>query len=418
MQAAWFISAGRLAVLAILGLLLGSKAFAAPATGRSAVEAEFRTWLEQSVWPDARQQGISRTTYDQALGAITLKWDLPDLQPPGTPTAPGDQKQAEFQSPGRYFGERQIVDLTTTGRELLQRWKPVLDYVEGTYGVPREILVAIWGRESHFGRVVPRHDALSVLATQAFMGRRRALYRPEFLAALTMVERDHVPEAQLLSSWAGAMGQPQFLPSKYLRYAVDGDGDGRRDIWRSVPDSLASIAHFLREHGWRPDRGWGEEVRVPSGVPCTLEGPRQGRPGSEWMGLGIVPATGRAGGSRDATRFLLMPAGRSGPAFLVTDNFYVLKQYNESDLYALFIGHVADRLGGGSAFSGPWAPTASLKRGAITAMQQTLQGQGYDVGKADGLVGFATRTAIGEWQRTSGREATCFPDAELIRAIR
>ncbi|MBM6595240.1 lytic murein transglycosylase [Microvirga sp. BT291] len=375
-------------------------------------------WLEQSVWPDARQQGISRATYDHALGSIGLKWDLPDLQPPGRAIPSGDQKQAEFQSPGRYFVERQIVDLTTTGKGLLNRWKTVLDQVESTYGVPREIVVAIWGRESHFGRVVPRHDALSVLATQAFMGRRGALYRPEFLAALTMVEKDHVPEAQLLSSWAGAMGQPQFLPSKYLRYAVDGDGDGRRDIWRSVPDSLASIAHFLREHGWRPDRGWGEEVRVPSGVPCTLEGPRQGRPGSEWTGLGIVPATGRAGAPRDATRFLLMPAGRLGPAFLVTDNFYILKQYNESDLYALFIGHVADRLGGTSSFSGTWAPTASLNRGTITVMQRTLQDQGYDVGKADGLVGFATRTAIGEWQRKSGREATCYPDADLIRAIR
>jgi membrane-bound lytic murein transglycosylase B len=235
-----------------------------------------------------------------------------------------------------------------------------------------------------------------------------------------ILEQEHLPEATLLSSWAGAMGQPQLLPSKFLRYAVDGDGDGRRDIWRSTPDSLASIANYLREHGWRSDQGWGLEVSIPAGVSCTLEGPRQGRAIQEWERLGVLRVDGAAlsGEGGNTTAFLLMPAGRLGPAFLVSENFYVLKQYNESDLYALFIGHLADRMRGGSAFSGAWASIAPLRRSEIHALQERLQAEGHDVGKVDGLVGFATRTAIGQWQTKNRRVETCFPDPTLIQAIR
>jgi lytic murein transglycosylase len=250
------------------------------------------------------------------------------------------------------------------------------------------------------------------------MGRRRALYYPELLAALVILEQDHFSGETLLSSWAGAMGQPQLLPSKFLRYAVDADGDGRRDVWNSVPDSLASIANYLREHGWKPDLPWGFEVSLPQGVSCTLEGPRQGKPMQEWLRLGAVPAGKAPDWSGGANAFLVMPAGRLGPAFLVSENFYVLKQYNESDLYALFIGHLADRMRGASTFAGRWRPVDTLRRGHIQAMQERLKGQGYDVGKVDGLVGFATRTAIGQWQAKGSRTETCFPDAVLIEAIR
>ncbi|WP_201832259.1 lytic murein transglycosylase [Microvirga zambiensis] len=387
---------------------------------RSATEAQFRDWLAQTVWPDAQKQGVSRETFERNLSAIGLAWDLPELQPPGTTAPPDDQRQAEFQRPGRYFAEAQLASLAKTGRDLLRRWTDTLDGIEKRYRVPREIVVAIWGRESHFGRVAPQHQALRVLATQAFMGRRRALYYPELLAALVILEEDHFSGETLLSSWAGAMGQPQFLPSKFLRYAVDADADGRRDVWKSVPDSLASIANYLREHGWKPDVPWGVEVSLPQAVSCTLEGPRQGRPMQEWRRLGVTPVGGGAlpDWSGNATAFLVMPAGRLGPAFLVSENFYVLKQYNESDLYALFIGHLADRMRGASAFAGQWRPVDSLRRGHIQAMQERLKGQGYDVGKVDGLVGFATRTAIGQWQAKSRRDETCFPDAALVEAIR
>jgi lytic murein transglycosylase len=386
---------------------------------RAATEVQFRDWLAQTVWPDAQKQGVSKETFERNLSVIQLNWDLPELQPPGRATPPDDQRQAEFQSPSRYFPEAQLGSLSKGGRELLQRWDSTLDDIERRYGVPREIVVAIWGRESHFGRVKARHPALQVLATQAFMGRRRALYYPELLAALVILEEEHFSGETLLSSWAGAMGQPQFLPSKFLRYAVDADADGKRDVWNSAPDSLASIANYLREHGWKKELPWGFEVSLPPVVSCTLEGPRQGKTMQEWLELGLKPAGGALPEwSGNASAFLVMPAGRLGPAFLVSENFYVLKQYNESDLYALFIGHLADRMRGASAFVGRWQPFDALRRGHIQAMQERLKSQGYDVGKVDGLVGFATRTAIGQWQSKRQRDETCFPDAALVDAIR
>ena len=383
------------------------------------IEGQFREWLAITVWPDAHQQGVSRVTFDRAFATVTPDWNLPELQPPGSPAVVDEQRQAEFQSPGRYFSEGQLTSLGTAGRSLLKQWANALTTIEQRFGVPREILVSIWGRESHFGQIRPKRHALRVLATQAFMGRRRTLYYPELLAALLILEQDQVQET-LLSSWAGAMGQPQLLPSKFLRYAFDADGDGRRDIWYSVPDSLASIANYLREHGWKPELGWGIEVHVPASVSCTLEGPRQGRPLQKWAQLGLTRADHAVLPDEDsnATAFLLMPAGRLGPAFLVSENFYVLKQYNESDLYALFIGHLADRLRGGSSFQAAWVPTDPLKRGDIWAMQERLQSQGHDIGKVDGLIGVATRTAIGQWQTRNQRVETCFPDAGLIPMIR
>src|SRR5215213_3440372 len=238
----------------------------APETRAKAVEVQFHDWLAQTVWPDAQKQDVSRETFARAFANVTLDWELPDLQPPGQETPSDDQLQVEFQTPGRYFLEGQLVSLAKAGRTLLKQWVGTLDAIEARYGVPREIIVAIWGRESHFGRVAPRHQALRVLATQAFMGRRRTLYYPELLAALVILEKDHLPGETLLSSWAGAMGQPQLLPSKFLRFAVDADGDGWRDIWRSAPDSLASIANYLREHGWDPGQRWGMEVKVPANV--------------------------------------------------------------------------------------------------------------------------------------------------------
>jgi lytic murein transglycosylase len=413
------MAGSRLCAALLLALVLLAPA-AAIAQGTGAVEAQFREWLEATVWPDAAKAGVSRATFARALDGVTPDRSLPDLQAPGSTTPPQVQHQAEFQAPGRYFVETQLAGLAAEGRTLLKRWEPLLDRIEAHYGVPREIAVAVWGRESGFGRVSAHRPAIRVLATQGFMGRRRDLYYPELLAALQILERGLAPDGGLVSSWAGAMGQPQFLPSKVLKYAADGDGDGRRNIWRSAPDVLASIANYLAEHGWQRGRPWGAEVRVPDAVSCTLEGPRQGKPVREWLRLGVTRADGRAldAGPAEATAFLLMPAGRLGPAFLVSDNFYVLKAYNESDLYALFIGHVADRMRGAGPFAAGWQTTDAMTRGGILALQMRLQADGHDVGRADGLIGFATRTAIGLWQARRGRADTCFPDAALIRELR
>ena len=213
------------------------------------------------------------------------------------------------------------------------------------------------------------------------------------------------------SSWAGALGQPQLLPSQFLEYAVDFDGDGRRDIWHSVPDSLASIANDLARQGWKAGREWGFEVDVPEAVSCAVEGPEQGKPVAAWAKLGIRRVDGKPfpPGEANQTAYLVMPAGRLGPAYLVSPNFYVLKSYNNSDLYALFIGHLADRFAADKPFVGQWTKVGGFSRRDVKAMQDRLVAAGYDVGNADGLIGFKTRIAVGLWQARKGLPATLLP---------
>lgn len=392
---------------------------ASAAVDRNAIERQFQSWLVSNVWPEARAAGITRATFDRALGGVALDWDLPELQPPGEPVIPPKVEwQAEFGSPGAYFKESRLAALATAGRDLVTKWQKTLLAIEKRYGVPAPIIVALWGRESDFGRWGAPKSALRVIATQAFMGMRKEMFRPELIAALKIVQRGDVAPEKMRSTWAGALGQPQFTPSVFLKLAVDFDGDGRDDIWDSVPDSLASIANFLKAAGWNPERGWGVEVNVPASVACTLEGPEQGKPMAEWARLGVVQANGaplpvRAG----RTGYLLMPAGRFGPAFIVTENFYVLKQYNYSDLYALFVGHVADRIRDNRRFATAWQGVGGFSRGDVKRMQDELVAEGYDVGKADGLVGYKTRIAVGLWQQRKGQPQTCFPDARLIRSI-
>jgi lytic murein transglycosylase len=404
----------------VLAVALAALATPALAQSKAAAETAFRDWLQATVWPLARQKGVSEATFTAAFSGVTLDWKLPDLVPPGTtPKPPQVQWQAEFQSPGRYLSEDKIAPLVKGGRALVREWGKTLAAIEQRYGVPKEIVVAIWGRESAYGRAAIPKNAIQTLATKGFMATRREMFLPELVAALEILEGDHIPLAEMKSSVAGALGQPQFLPSKYLAYAVDFDGDGRRDIWRSVPDTLASIANYLKQHGWRTGEPWGVEAVVPDAVTCALEGPEQGHPLSSWTKAGVTRHDGTAPpGKAGETRFLMMPAGRLGPAFLVSQNFYVLKTYNESDLYALFVGHLADRLAADGRIRGAWGTKAGFSRGDVRAMQQRLVALGYDVGGADGLVGFKTRTAIGAWQAKNGLAATCFPDAGLIKTIR
>lgn len=405
--------------LALL-LLLPFAAFAAQP--RAETEAAFQQWLATTVRADAAAKGVSQTTMDRAFAGLKLDWTLPELAPPGQPrTREEPQRQAEFRGPAPYFEEGKMRALVQGGRTRFTTWSRTLAEVETRYGVPPSIIVAIWGRESGYGAARLRYSAVQALATEAFMGTRKDHFYPQFIDALVILEGDHVPLSEFKSSWAGALGQPQFLPSVYLSTAVDFDRTGRRDIWKSVPDVLGSIANYLKQNGWQAGTGWGFEVQVPATVSCTLEGPDQGKPLSDWIEIGIrnpdgTPIRAR---SQKQVMHLLMPAGRFGPAFLVTDNFYVLKTYNESDLYALFIGHLADRIRGNAApFSGRWADVGGFDRGDVRAMQQRLEARGVDVGSADGLVGYKTRIAVGMWQEQNGRAATCFPDTALLRAIR
>lgn len=388
----------------------------------ASVPAQFRAWLESDLWPEARSQGVSRATFDAAFQGVTPNLKLPDLVMPGQKPAPAKkQHQAEFGSPGNYFAEKTVRGVSSGGRARAARHARTLRTIEQRTGVPAGIVLAIWGRESGFGTAKIPHDAFEVLGTKAFLATRKDMFRKEVLAALQIVEKGLARRADMKTSWAGAMGQPQFMPTSYLAHATDFDGDGRRDIWNSVPDTLASIANYLQQFGWVAGRDWGFEVTVPDSVSCALEGPDRGRRISDWASLGIERVGGRPFPPHEARAegYLLMPAGRSGPAFIVTPNFYVLKKYNESDLYALFIGHGADRISGGDrTFVAPWGKVDGLMRSDIAAMQARLETSGYDVGGADGLPGFKTRRSIGAWQEKAAMSPTCFPNREVIEAIR
>ena len=405
--------------LAMVVLLCALSLPASAAVDRPSVEHQFQAWLPADLWPEARAVGVTRVVFDRAFAGVTLDWTMPELHPPGAPTTlPPNTAQAEFRDPGAYFNKAGLTRLAKAGAQRLAQWKQTLAAISAKYGVPAPILVAIWAKESDFGAESLPKLAIPALATEAFIGLRKDYFRGELIAALEILQRGGVMPDEMRASWAGAMGQSQIMPSEYLASAVDFDGDGRIDIWHSVPDSLATTARLIADKGWQADRGWGVEARVPQSVACTLDGPDQGKPVGAWAKLGVTRADGRPLPASSGRDYLVMPAGRFGPAFIVTDNFYTLKTYNNSDLYALYVGHLADRLADNRPFIGKWSAPTGFTRGEVKVMQDALVAKGYDVGKPDGLVGYKTRIAIGLWQTKQGQPATCWPDKELVKSIR
>ena len=269
--------------------------------------------------------------------------------------------------------------------------------------------------------------------TQSVPSRRRASwagrpdeFRKQLIVALKILDEGHATRAELKSSWAGAMGYTQFMPTDFENYAIDFDGDGKRDIWGSIADALASTGNSLKTQGWDGAKVWGYEVSLPAGFDCTLQGPDKARPIGEWMKLGVARVqTGASGvsafpqGALADSAFIVLPAGMKGPAFLATDNFSVLKLYNNSDVYAIFVGHVADMIANNAPakFAGVWQPVERLARDRIQRFQEVLVAQGYDVGKVDGLAGFKTRAAIGLTEKKLGLPLTCYPSERLVDAV-
>ena len=405
-----------------IGLATAFSVLAAPASAQSKIETQWQAWLSGDLWPEAKAAGVSKATFDAAFNGVSPNLKLPDLVLPGQkPTTPKKQHQAEFGSPGNYFAEKVLGAVTKGGRSRAVSLSNTLAAVEKRYGVPGEVALAIWGRESGFGTAKIPYDAFEVLGTKAWLSTRKEMFRKELIAGLQMVDAGKAKRSAMKSSWAGALGQPQFLPTSFLKHAVDFDGDGRADIWNSQADTLASISNYLVDYGWIKGRDWGFEVTVPASVSCALEGPDRGKKISDWAAMGIARVNRKPFPARElkAEGFLLMPAGRHGPAFIVTPNFYVLKEYNESDVYALFIGHGADRIAGGDKrFAGRWDKIDGLYRSDVAGLQRGLEAKSYDVGGADGLPGFKTRRSIGLWQENNGMKATCFPDAALKAALR
>lgn len=413
-------------------LLMPVEAQAANAvtTYKKAVEAQFATWL-QDLWPDAEAAGISRKTFDAELKGLKLDWSLPQLVLPNPavpdgPKLPASLKpkprqQAEFGVPQNYFSNRSLNALAATGRSKYKRLAPSLKKIQKQYDVPASIVVAIWGRETGFGGAKLPYDAVSAIATQAFMGRRKAEFRPQLIGALKILELGQATRAEMTSSWAGAMGHTQFLPGDFEDYAVDFDGDGRRDIWKSVPDALASAGNSLHSQGWDGSQPWAYEIDLPKGFDCTLQGPDMARPISDWIKLGVVRVRGRPfkEARLNDSAFLVLPAGLKGPAFLATNNFSVLKLYNNSDVYAIFVGHVADMIAYNSPaeFVGKWRPVDRFSRDRMLKFQKVLVAQGRDVGKVDGLVGFKTRQSIGLEEKKFGMPLTCYPSHALVKRV-
>ncbi|WP_245300440.1 lytic murein transglycosylase [Rhizobium sp. YK2] len=409
-------------VLPLFILLLALLPLPALAASKADVEAQFQTWIQKDLWPEARKAGISEKTFQAAFAGVTLSWDLPDLEPPGFPRPKQQpQTQAEFSSPAPYFNEARLQKLAATGRSLASQYGAVLRRIEKTYGVPGPILLAIWGRETGFGAAKLPNSAMQVLATKAFMSTRKDMFRTEVIAALRILDHGDVTPDQFKGSWAGALGQPQFMPTNYLKYAVDFDGDGHRNIWTSVPDTLASIANYMVQKGWQRGRGWGYEVMIPQNVSCAQEGPDLAKPISQWASLGIKPVSGKSlpADEMRASGMMLVPAGRDGPEFIVTPNFYVIKEYNNSDLYGLYIGNLADRIAyGGGAFQEKWGDVGKMLRSDVANMQKALERKGYDVGGTDGLPGYKTRRSIGQWQEKSGMKPTCYPDSSMLGVLK
>jgi lytic murein transglycosylase len=421
-----------LAVALALGILtpLPANAQDEVAAYKRAVEKRFAEWL-QALWPEAEAAGVSRKTFDAHLKGLKLDWSLPHLvlPDPATPDGPPLPKalvpkpvhQAEFGVPETYFNKNTLNALANTGRAKAKQLAPTLAAIQEQYGVPSSIIVAIWGRETGFGKAALPYDAVSAIATQAFMGRRPDEFRPQLIGALKIIELGHAKRSEMKSSWAGAMGYTQFMPSDFEDHAVDFDGDGRRDIWNSVPDALASAGNALHSQGWDGNQPWAYEVQLPKGFDCTLQGPDLARPVSEWVKLGVKRVRDRPfpeARLNDET-FLVLPAGLKGPAFLATNNFSVLKLYNNSDVYAIFVGHVADMIAYGAPvdFVGKWQPVERFQRDRIQRFQEILVAQGHDVGKVDGLSGFKTRRSIGEQEKKLGLPLTCYPSHALIDRV-
>jgi lytic murein transglycosylase len=382
---------------------------------RAATDPLFERWLA-GLWPQAQALGVSRRTFEAATQGVEPDLSLPDLDLPGREGAP-PRGQAEFvQTPADYIKEANIARLAERAKTLAAEHSQTLAAIEKQSGVPGNVLLAIWGRETDFGNYRLPKNAITVLATQGYYGRRKDLFRQELLYAFKMLEEGQVKLADMRSSWGGAMGMTQFLPSEFYKYAVDFDGDGKKDIWHSVPDAPASAPQQLVGKGWQRGMRWAYEARPPQGIDCTLGVPEITRPLGEWLQQGYVLAYGRKPNPADVAEpaSLLLPEGTYGPAFLTLKNYFVIKEYNFSDLYVLFVGHLSDRINDPRPFETPWSKNSQLRSAQVETMQRTLTKLGLYKDKVDGKAGMQTRAALGAYQKANRLKLDCWPTAAVL----
>ena len=372
-------------------------------------EAAFASCLA-GLRAEAQAKGVSRATYDAHAAAL-----VPDMTVIGFLDA-----QPEFVTPiWDYLAALVDDERVADGRAMLAEWASVLARVEAEYGVDAATVVAVWGVESNYGRNFGSRPLLTSLSTLSCFGRRQSFFRGEFFTTLKIIQDGHVAPERLTGSWAGAFGHTQFMPSTFMRLAVDFDGDGRRDLVDSVPDALASTANFLKRAGWRGDLPWGFEVSLPQGMDVSGAGRRNKQPISAWAARGVRRIDGAPMPAAATPAGLLLPAGKDGPAFLVTRNFDAVYSYNAAESYGLAIAHLSDRLRGGAPFATPW-PTddPGLSRAERRELQQLLIARGHDIGEADGMIGARTREALKLEQAALGLAADGRAGQRVLQALR
>lgn len=387
--------------------MLALAAVVMPSTGVGAAEP-FEDWLK-GFRGEAAKAGIADSVLDTALGSVQPIPRVLEL----------DRRQPEFMLTLWRYMEIYVPDRRVEqGKELLKKHAKLLAEVEKKYGVPPRFLVAFWGVETDFGRNFGAFHMLSAVATLAHDARRRDFFKTQFMSAIRLVGMGDVP-VDVKSSWAGAMGNMQFIPTTFEAYAVDYDGDGRRDLWNSLPDAFASASNYLKSVGWDPDYTWGREVQLPKGFDLSLAGLQERKKIADWQKLGVRKVGGGNLPGADIEASLLLPAGAAGPVFLVYNNFRTIMRWNTSQLYAIAVGHLADRFIGLPRLSVEKPADAQMLRYAdIEEMQRLLTKIGFDTGGIDGRAGPMTRAAIRNFQKSVNLPADAHPTFGLLERLR
>ena len=390
-----------LALAALSGPVLPQRVEAATQT--------FAQWVER-FWPVAKAVGITRETYDKAFKGMT----------PDPKVIEAASFQPEYVKPIGEYIDRVVSDKRiATGKQMLEQNKDLLDGIEKRYGVDRTILVAIWGVESNYGTQPGDMNVIRSLATLAYYNIKAAFARQQLIVALKIVQHGDIPVDQMNGSWAGAMGHTQFIPTTYQKFAVDYDGDGKRNIWSDVPDALASTASYLRHAGWQPGQTWGYEVTLPKGFNVKRVSDKTLKPVGDWQKLGFTRANGEPFPHPGDKASLLAPAGANGPVFLVLNNFQSIMHYNVAISYALGVGHLSDRLKGYGPFVHPWPTDENhLALDQRIELQKLLVAKGLLVGDADGVIGPATLEAVKSFQRSKGLPVDGFPSRTILELLR
>jgi len=408
------LSLGGLAATAVLLASLGLGTSPSRSLDIGALEslsrnAAFDQFVED-LWPEARRKGISPKLYRTAFAGVTPDPRIFDRQ----------TSQAEFVTPiWTYIAKRVSADRIARGKSMMETHARSLRAVEQRFGVDKYIAASIWGMETNYGSYTGKMSVVRSLATMAFSGERKKYGRKQLLGALDILQSGDISLDQFTGSWAGAMGHTQFIPLTYNAYAVDMTGDGKRDIWNSVPDALGSTANYLKKRGWKNHMPWGWEVRLPRGFNYRMAGKRGTRSVTAWKKLGVRPAGPRRFGVANVRARLLLPVGRHGPAFLVTKNFDAILAYNRSNSYALAVAHLADRLAGQGPFVASWPTDMKLlSRSDNRELQKLLSARGFNTGGTSGTIGPRTRSAISNYQHRIGLPPDGYADARLLERLR